>query len=222
MEIYITQLDNGTTISLSMLPEQIEMEAETRFASYDIMSLGEIRLPVGEKLKSFSWQGILPGEARKDHPFLQYGWRSPKQIQEILSLWRTTGAKLRLLITETPINEDVYLAGYQMTYSGGYGDYHYQISFVAAKELGIKPARLGSGNAAYNSRTRANQVNQQQSAGYTVKQGDSLWSVAQKMLGQGGRYDEIYQLNKSLMDARNGKGADKYQIYPGQVLKMPS
>ncbi|MCI8336645.1 MAG: LysM peptidoglycan-binding domain-containing protein [Peptococcaceae bacterium] len=217
MEIYLTQLDNGTTVSLSMLPEQIQMQAETRFASYDIMSMGEVRLPVGEKLKSFSWQGVLPGEGRKKQSYLAGRWQSPKEIQEIFSLWRVTGAKLRLLITETPINEDVYLASYQMTYMGGYGDYQYQIQLIARKELGIK-AKRPTANAAYNSISRANQ---QQQASYTVKTGDSLWSIAQKVLGQGSRYGEIYQLNQGTIDSRNKKGGNKYQIYPGQILKMP-
>ncbi len=217
MEIYLTQLDNGTTINLSMLPEQIQMQAETRFAAYDIMDRGEIRLPIGENLKSFSWQGVLPGEGRKNDPYLIHQWQSPKRIQEILSLWRVTGAKLRLLITETPINEDVYLANYHMTYTGAYGDYQYQIQFIAAKELGVKMKRPTT-TAAYNSITRANQ---QQLAVYTVKPGDSLWRIAQKVLGQGSRYGEIYRLNQTLIDSRNKKSGEKYQIYPGQVLKIP-
>lgn len=215
MEIYLTQLDNGTSVSLSMLPEQIQMQAETRFATYDIMDMGEACLPTGEKLKSFSWQGILPGEGRKSQLYLTGRWQSPKEIQEILSLWRVTGARLRLLITETPIHEDVYLANYQMTYAGGYGDYQYQIQFVAAKELAVKMKRPA---AAYNRTVRANQ---QQQASYTVKAGDSLWGIAQKVLGQGSRYGEIYELNRETIDSRNKKGGDKYQIYPGQVLKMP-
>ena len=217
MEIYLTQLDNGTAVYLSMLPEQIQMQAETRFAVYDIMDMGDVYIPTGEKLKSFSWQGILPGEGRKKQSYLAGRWQSPKEIQEIFSLWRATGARLRLLITETPINEDVYLASYQMTYAGGYGDYQYQIKFVAAKGLAVDAKRPASA-AAYNQLSRSGG---QQQASYTVKSGDSLWSIAQRVLGQGSRYGEIYQLNQGIIDSRNKKGADKYQIYPGQILKMP-
>jgi len=57
---------------------------------------------------------------------------------------------------------------------------------------------------------------------YTVVKGDSLWMISKKFLGSGNRYKEIYNLNKSMIDARNsGTGKPYYTIYPGQVLKLP-
>jgi LysM repeat protein len=46
---------------------------------------------------------------------------------------------------------------------------------------------------------------------YTVVKGDSLWSIAQKKLGNGGQYSEIKSLNGLTSDT----------IYAGQVLKLP-
>lgn len=46
---------------------------------------------------------------------------------------------------------------------------------------------------------------------YTVKSGDSLWSIAQTELGDGSRYPEIKSLNGLASDT----------IYPGQNLKIP-
>lgn len=46
---------------------------------------------------------------------------------------------------------------------------------------------------------------------YTVKNGDSLWSIAQRFLGNGDRYREIMALN----------GLNDETIYPGQVLRIP-
>ena len=57
---------------------------------------------------------------------------------------------------------------------------------------------------------------------YTVAKGDSLWNIAQKCLGKGGRYPELYQLNQHTIDSRNkGTGNARYTIYPGQVLSLP-
>jgi hypothetical protein len=47
---------------------------------------------------------------------------------------------------------------------------------------------------------------------YTVVTGDSLWSIAYKMLGDGTRYGEIMELNKLTSDV----------IHVGQVLKLPA
>lgn len=46
---------------------------------------------------------------------------------------------------------------------------------------------------------------------YTVKQGDSLWGIAERELGNGFLYEEIRKLN----------GLPDYWIWPGQVLKLP-
>ena len=51
-------------------------------------------------------------------------------------------------------------------------------------------------------------------ADYTVQKGDSLWKIAQKTLGSGARWGEIYNLNR---DSVKNPGL----IYPGQVFHLP-
>ncbi|MFQ8430824.1 peptidoglycan-binding protein LysM [Amaricoccus sp. W119] len=50
---------------------------------------------------------------------------------------------------------------------------------------------------------------------HTVVKGDTLWEIAQKTLGDGSRYQEIFEANKPML-----KDPDK--IYPGQVLRIPA
>lgn len=49
---------------------------------------------------------------------------------------------------------------------------------------------------------------------YTVKPGDCLWNIAKKQLGDGSRWQEIYELNQDKIQNPN-------LIYSGQVLTMP-
>ena len=49
---------------------------------------------------------------------------------------------------------------------------------------------------------------------HTVEKGDTLWAIAQKTLGNGSKYNEIFEANKPML-----KHPDK--IYPGQVLRIP-
>ena len=50
---------------------------------------------------------------------------------------------------------------------------------------------------------------------YTVKEGDNLYRIAQKLLGNGERYDEIYQANKDKLKSAN-------DIRVGMSLRLPN
>lgn len=50
---------------------------------------------------------------------------------------------------------------------------------------------------------------------YTVEKGDSLWKIASETLGNGARYNEIFEANKPML-------SDPDKIYPGQVLRIPT
>ena len=49
---------------------------------------------------------------------------------------------------------------------------------------------------------------------YTVESGDTLWAVAEKMYGSGGKYMKIFEANTSLLDSPD-------KIFPGQKLVIP-
>lgn len=214
--VYMIDIAAGTMVALSMLPERIECKTATSFQSYDVLGIGEAKIPKGAKLTEFSWSGILPGEARQVMSYVKkMHWRNPREIQETWSSWREYGTRIQLMVTGTPINHTVYLSDYTMTYEKGSGDYQYSISFILEKnlvvytynELNMQPKAV------------ANQVEQSRPKPpvetYTVKSGDSLWKIAQSQLGSGARYMEIYNLNTD-------KIKNKDLIYPGQVLTLPS
>lgn len=50
---------------------------------------------------------------------------------------------------------------------------------------------------------------------YTVEKGDSLWKISEKALGNGARYEEIFEANKPMLSHPD-------KIYPGQVLRIPA
>jgi len=215
MDLYITEIETGTQLAFSMLPESVTCKAEAKFQTYDIINLGEVKIPKGASLTNFSWSGILPGKSRRDASFVKsWYWRDPKEIQSIWSIWRENGTKLKLMFTETTINHDVRLDNYTAEYKGGNGDIEYSISFTVAKDLIVYS--MDELKSKTNSKTAARPPAAKAAAKtYTVKSGDSLWKIAQSRLGKGNRYTEIYNLNKD-------KIKNPSLIYSGQVLTLPS
>jgi len=49
---------------------------------------------------------------------------------------------------------------------------------------------------------------------HTVEKGDTLWAIAEKTMGNGTKYTEIFEANKPML-------TDPDLIYPGQVLRIP-
>jgi len=215
IKIILSEFNTGDYMTFPMLPEAITVECGTRFQSYDIMNVGEIKMPLGEELTRFSWKCKIPGKKRQIknvggsflNPFIIVE-KDPHAMEVWFSYLRNSNIKCRLLITETPVNHNVYLEDYKMTYSGGYGDYECDISFIHAKELKVLTEGISKDlGTNRNVRPSKNSVDS-----YTVKSGDTLWGIAQKYLGKGSRYNEIAKLNKI---------SNPNRIKVGQTIQLP-
>ncbi len=215
MDFYLTAPDGGR-LHFPVNPEKITCKTGNRILTFDVISLGEISLPRGRVPTVFTFEGFFPGEARRNDPKIK-SWRAPKELVGIFSRWRNEGVKLRLLVTETPVNHDVYFDGdgsFEHEWRGGYGDCWYSLRFVEARELVIMAeGEVRQATTAVAGAAPARPAPPAPKT-YTVKSGDTLWAIAKKTLGDGSRWREIYQANASVI------GKDPNLIRPGQVLRI--
>src|SRR5260370_32000274 len=56
---------------------------------------------------------------------------------------------------------------------------------------------------------------------YRVTEGDNLWDIAARFLGDGERWQQIYDLNRGKPQPGGGRLTDPDLIYPGWVLALP-
>ncbi len=221
MDIYLTP-SGGSRIQFPMLPETLTMGAEAKFMSYSIISLGDVKLPRGKGIKEISWSGKFPGKARKKSSFVQ-AYTKPDTLIKALENYRDDGTKCTLLVTDSCINYSVYISSFKGKYTGGHGDFDYDIKFIIAtdikiyttSELKISSSSSKKRSSSTSKKTTKSTKNGTTTRTYTVKSGDSLWRIAQNLLGKGSRYTEIYNLNKDKIKNAN-------LIYPGQVLTIPA
>jgi len=233
VNIFLTDLENNDRMRFPMLPKSIKVQTGTVFQSYSLMAIGGIKLPAGEDLRVFSWEGVLPGKLRQKESYVAE-WRDPLEIQSLWSVYRVKKKKLRLLVTETPINHDVYVQDYSVEYMYGLGDYYYKLTLVQAKDLKVLDLSE-TANADGNSGTTSGAV--PAAAGQdrptppaaktrTVGGDDTLWAIAQQVYGNGSDYTKIYEANKDALDAAakaHGKSDSDngHWIYAGTVLSIP-
>jgi hypothetical protein len=198
-------------ILLPMNPESVTVATGSSMNTFEVLDLGEVSLPRGTQLDRIMWDGILPGESRKNASYVR-NWQDPKNIVKDIETWKNNGTKVRLLVTETPINQDVYISEFKHIWRGGHGDCQYEISLVQARDLVV---RVQPGQAPKPKPPPRPSPPPPKT--YTVKKGDTLWGIAVKFLKNGARWPEIYNIpaNKKVI------GPNPNLIYPGQVLQIP-
>lgn len=216
-DIYITEKTGGREMRIPWLPEKISFRSGgARFASYEILDMGDVRRVSGTNLSEASWNSTLPGAGHKDLPFLRGEWQDPLKYQQLWSSWRVYGTPLRLLIPNTPVNIDMMLEDYTVSYEGAYGDYQYSLKLCSWRELGVSSTREGVGQTTGRAVPLVRGT-PALAAVYTVRDGDSLWSIAAQpqVYGDGTQWPKLFAANRDVLDT------ESRQAVPGTVLTIP-
>lgn len=220
VDIYIREKSGTREIRIPLLPEELPFPSgDAMGISYEVMNLGEVVIPTGTELDTYSWKSEFPGELRQKDPMLRGSWQSPKMYDSILRDWQKNGTELNLLVTGYPINADVYLKGYHSTAAGAFGDISYEISFVEARTIVVTTTVEQSAAATTRPATTFTT--------YVIKSGDTLWGIARKFYNDGTKWSTIYNANKDIIEKTAKKYGRKssdngHWIYPGVKLTIPN
>ncbi len=213
MDFFLTNTQTNEVFHFPVNPEEIQVQNEKKIETIDIIKIGEIDLPLGEKRGNISFSSFLPA---KYDTFCQY-FDIPNPIQAVFKLdsWRKAGAPLRLIITQSPVNTLVIMPNLDYTIKGGEtGDIYYNVSFRSWQEIKVSNLSFDAVNSNSNQYKRPD--TKPIPKVYVVKQGDSLWKIAKIMLGSGSRWKDIYNNNTKTI------GKNPNLIYAGQRLVMPA
>ena len=220
VDIYLTEKGGKREIRFPYLPEEIQCKGgDTIFISYDIMGNGESAVPSGVELSGYSWSGEFPGKYQADTSRLRGKWSDPSTYHNTLMDWQQKGTLLTLLVTGYPINADVYIESYHSKATGAFGDLAYDLSLKGGRSI-VPVVSTTTTQSTTPTRTASTPST------YTIKTGDTLWGIAQKLLGSGAKWETIYDANKTIIEQtakKYGKSSSNrgWWIYPGVTLKIP-
>lgn len=203
-------------------PSGYELKEKNKNRTVDLLRGGEVSFPVSEGLCEISFKALLPmvrypfsiyEGGFKDGRFFADALREMKKIAKpvwlrILRYGRRASTDICCTIEELSFKEEALNGGditcelvlkQYMGYENRIIDTEKGIAGVAGSETIAKTAE--------------------------VKKGDTLWTIAKAVYGDGGRYPEIYDKNRELIEENaKAKGlacseGGRY-IFEGMVLKV--
>lgn len=211
------------------LPEDIQGKSSAKYQSFDIISQGAVKAPMGTDVEEITWSGEFFGEAKKDEPIVQTdAWKDPVDCVNILKEYLRKGTVLNLIVTGTWINLDVTVASFQPKAYGAFGNIKYSITFAQKKELALYTTKELKISTSKKKKTTSRKKSSTSTSAktYTVKSGDTLWKIAQKYYKKGSQWTKIYNVNKKTIEAaakKHGKSSSSkgHWIWPGTKLVIP-
>lgn len=133
MDIFLTLKRTNERLRIPLLPDRISIRTGSTAISYQIIKIGEAKIPRGSALASYSWNGTFPSESMRNLPFVN-DWQQPAKYIDLLKEWEKNGEILNLMVTETTINADVFIETF--TYDRfGVDNANYSISLTQYREL---------------------------------------------------------------------------------------
>ena len=216
--LYLKQ--DGKQILLPVTPSEIEMKTGNRNKAVYILNFGEMNLAKKPGLQEIRFTALLPGRM---YSFVQTegGFHEPEYFLNCFKEYKAAAKPVQLILFRrladgTQLfcgNLDVLLEEYTVTEKGGeQGDFWVEMhwkEWKAAKSIRYSVKSQNGGNVLVEQGQKRQA--KEPAATYTVKQGDCLWNIAKRELGDGTKYKEI---------AKKNGISDPNRIYPGQVLRL--
>lgn len=224
-------------VQLPVNPEEITISGSANNSTSETVGQGEINDLGFQKLKELSISSFFP-KTYNNELYINTGgdFREPSFYIKFFEDIKKAREPFRLIITDIDINMLVSIEDFEYTYQYGTDDVEYELELKEYKEHNIKVLKTTVNKTTINSNTTTKTAVQKVASAtitttnsnrsieksvpktYTVVNGDSLWKIAQKYLGDGSRWNEIYTYNnnKSII------GGNPNLIKAGQVLAIPS
>lgn len=222
---------NDRLIQLPVNPEDITINGSSNNDTTDTVGQGEISNIGFPGLKELTISSFFP-KRYNGELYINTGgqFEGPEFYIKFFEDIKKDRKPFRLIITDLNINMLVSIESFSNTYQYGTDDVDYELELKEYKEHNIRILKATSTgfvnvdsvqkvSSVTPTNTNSNRsVEKSTPKTYTVVSGDNLWTIAQRLLGDGSRWNEIYSYNNN----RSIIGGNPNLIRPGQVLSIPS
>ena len=176
--------NNGAErIYLSVNPAEISISRPNTNRVYSLAMGGSVNAWGGRGLREVRLTTFLPAAAS---PF--YGGTDAQSALAMLRTWQDSGDPIRLILSDSDINDAFLIEDLTETLREGDRDIGLTLTL---REYKFKSALATLAGTDLSIRTDERALPKQ----YTVRQGDTLWSIACRFYGDGTRWSELAARN---------------------------
>lgn len=216
---------------LPIPPEKIDLKISGNNKTLTLINNGEINVLKTPGLSELSFELLLP---QVQYPFAYYpnGFQKAQYYLDILEKYMVERTPFQFIVSRVmpngiPLydtNLKVSLEKYDIKEDVKNGfDIVVSVALKQYRDYATKVIEVVENETAHVSNDRAGAPSYQSC---TVVPGDTLWDIAQRCLGNGTRWKEIYDLNVDVIEstARSrglGSSSTGHWIFPGTVLNIP-
>ena len=217
-EIWFKTKDKA--IRLPVMPSEFERVIGANYETNNVIGLGDIATFGGNGLAQLSLSSFFPN---KEYSFNAYSdVPKPYEFVKYFKEWKNKGTVVRVVMTGTDINQQMYITNFSYGEKDGTGDVYYTVDLVEYRPITVPVINETSSNTQNTSRQdenndNSNDANNSTQKTHKVVKGDCLWDIAKKYLGKGSDYPKIKEANKSKYPSLSKNNI----IYVGMELIIP-
>ena len=211
---------NDKAIRLPVMPSEFERVISANYETNNVIGLGDIATFSGNGLAQLSLSSFFPN---KEYSFNAYSdVPKPYEFVKYFKEWKNKGTVVRVVMTGTDINQQMYITNFSYGEKDGTGDVYYTVDLVEYRPITVPVINETSSNTQNTSRQdenndNSNDANNSTQKTHKVVKGDGLWDIAKKYLGKGSDYPKIKEVNKSKYPSLSKNNI----IYVGMELIIP-
>lgn len=212
---------------LPIAPEKLNIKINNANKTIVTINEGQINMLKKAGLTDVEFECSIP---QVKYPFAVYksGFKEASYFMDYFESLKTRRKPFQFIVSRYMpggrmlfyTNMQVSMESYTLTEQAKDGfDLSVKINLKQYREYSTKTVRLidsDSGIEAEIQEQRDSTTAPEAPQSYLVEKGDCLWNIAKRIYGDGSRWQEIYEANKSVV------GGNPNLIYPGQELTIPT